>query len=60
MKENRDAILGKIPVAAGIGFEKLDLGVHAFCGGVGDAMFRVGEQPRQMALKSLRASNDGW
>ena len=43
MKENSDAILGEIPIAPRVGLEELDLGVHALCGGVGDAMFRVGE-----------------
>ena len=43
MKENRDAILGEIPIAPRVGFGELDLGIHALCSGVGDAMFRVGE-----------------
>ena len=43
MEENRDAVLSEIPIAAGVSFEELDLGIHAFCGGVGDAMFCVGE-----------------
>ena len=43
MEENRDAVLSEIPIASRVGFDELNLGVHAFCGGVGDAMFRVGE-----------------
>ena len=39
MEENRDAILGEIPIAAGVGFEELDLGIHALCGGVSDRCF---------------------
>ena len=39
MEENRDAILGEIPIATSVGFEERDLGVHAFCGGAGVRCF---------------------
>ena len=43
MEENRDAVLSEIPIDTSVDFEELNLGIHAFCGGVCDAMFCGGE-----------------
>ena len=55
MEENRDAILGKVAVAAGIGFKELDLGVHAFCGGAGVRCFVVASNPGRWRLRVFAA-----
>ena len=59
MEENRDAILGKIAVAAGVGFEELDLGIHALCGGVGERCFVVASNPGRWRLRVFAAAMMG-
>ena len=58
MKENTDPVLDKAAVAAGIGLDQLDLAIGAFGHRVGDAVFGVGQESRQMALQDPGSSDD--
>ena len=52
MKEDSGAVRGEVTIAPGVGLEQLDDPLRSLRRGVDDAVFRIDEQPRQVALYS--------
>ena len=53
MKEDGRAVVGEVAEASGGGFERLNQRVEPFGRGIGDAMFEVGEDAVEGALRRL-------